>query len=168
MNKPYFFQHFYLVNWRNKCLKNTIDLLLFYREHFYGFLKVSWRCLEDAFARHLEDVLKVSLRPLEKLSWRCLKDVFARRLEDILKTSWRSLEDVWPRQIYWSSSKRIEDALKPPSEDEGKCLLGCSIIAPVESPHFMLKYLQHIYSELILNNSFYILIFYKNNYSQKV
>ena len=123
MNKPYFFQHFYLVNWRNKRLKNTIDLLLFYREHFYGFLKVFWRCLEDAFARHLEDVLKVSLRSLEKLSWRCLKNVFARRLEDILKTSWRSLEDVWPRQIYWPSSKRIEDALKPPSEDEDETRL---------------------------------------------
>ena len=29
-------QHF-LKDWGHKCLKNTIDLLLFYREHFYGF-----------------------------------------------------------------------------------------------------------------------------------
>ena len=32
MNKPYF-----LIDWRHKRLKNTIDLLLFYGEHFYGF-----------------------------------------------------------------------------------------------------------------------------------
>ena len=27
----------FLTDWRHKRLKNTIDLLLFYREHFYGF-----------------------------------------------------------------------------------------------------------------------------------
>ena len=28
---------FLLIDWCHKRLKNTIDLLLFYREHFYGF-----------------------------------------------------------------------------------------------------------------------------------
>ena len=28
---------FFLTDWRCKRIKNTIDLLLFYREHFYGF-----------------------------------------------------------------------------------------------------------------------------------
>ena len=28
---------FFLTDWRHKRLKNTIDLLLFYREHFYEF-----------------------------------------------------------------------------------------------------------------------------------
>ena len=28
---------FFLEDWRHKRLKNTIDLLLFYGEHFYGF-----------------------------------------------------------------------------------------------------------------------------------
>ena len=37
MNKPYFCWNFFLTDWRHKRLKNTIDLLLFYREHFYGF-----------------------------------------------------------------------------------------------------------------------------------
>ena len=37
MNKPYFCQDFFLTDWRHKRLKNTIDLLLFYGEHFYGF-----------------------------------------------------------------------------------------------------------------------------------
>ena len=37
MNKPYFCRNFFLTDWRHKRLKNKIDLLLFYREHFYGF-----------------------------------------------------------------------------------------------------------------------------------
>ena len=63
--------------------------------------KTSWRCLQDVFARRLEDVLKTS--------WRCL--------EDVLKTSWRRLEDVWTRRIYWSWPRRLEDVLKTSSED---------------------------------------------------
>ena len=31
--------NFFLTDWRHKRLKNTIDLLLFYGEHFYGFLE---------------------------------------------------------------------------------------------------------------------------------
>ena len=37
MNKLYFCRNFFLTKWRHKRLKNEIDLLLFYREHFYGF-----------------------------------------------------------------------------------------------------------------------------------
>ena len=37
MNKPDFCRIFFLTDWRHKRLKNTIDLLLFYSEHFYGF-----------------------------------------------------------------------------------------------------------------------------------
>ena len=39
MNKLYFCQNFFLIDWCHKRLKNTIDLLLFYKEHFYGFLE---------------------------------------------------------------------------------------------------------------------------------
>ena len=39
MNKPYFCRNFFLTDRRYKRLKNKIDLLLFYREHFYGFLE---------------------------------------------------------------------------------------------------------------------------------
>ena len=49
--------------------------------------KTSWRCLEDAFARRLEDILKLD--------------------QDVLKTS---SEDVWLRQIYLSWLRRLEDA----------------------------------------------------------
>ena len=37
MNKPYFSPKNFFTDLRHKRLKNTIDLLLFYREHFYGF-----------------------------------------------------------------------------------------------------------------------------------
>ena len=70
---------------------------------------MSWKRLEEIFARRLEDVLKMSWRRFCKTSW--------RRLEDVLKTSWRRLEDVWPRRIYWSWSRRLEDVLKTSSED---------------------------------------------------
>ena len=40
MNKPSFCRDFVLIDGRHKRLKNTIDLLLlFYREHFCGFLE---------------------------------------------------------------------------------------------------------------------------------
>ena len=37
MNKPHFCRNIFLTDWRHKCLKNTIDLLLFYGEYFYWF-----------------------------------------------------------------------------------------------------------------------------------
>ena len=38
---------FFLIDWHHKRLENTIDLLLFYGEHFYGFLeKDLWKCQE--------------------------------------------------------------------------------------------------------------------------
>ena len=37
MNKPYFCRNFFLIEWRHKRLKITIDLLLFYGELSNGF-----------------------------------------------------------------------------------------------------------------------------------
>ena len=53
--------------------------------------------------------MKTSWKGLGKKSWRCLEDFFAGHLEDVFKTSWRRLEDVWPRRIYWSWPRRLED-----------------------------------------------------------
>ena len=39
MNKPYFCRNFFLTDWLHKRLKNKIDLLLFYKKDFYGFLE---------------------------------------------------------------------------------------------------------------------------------
>ena len=96
--------------------------------------KTSWRCLQDVFARRLEDVLKTS--------WRRLEDVLKTFLQDVLKTSWKRLEDVLKtygqdeyigldqdvlktssedvrlKRTYSSWSRRLEDVLKTSSEDE--------------------------------------------------
>ena len=41
---------FFLINWHHKRIKNTIDLLLFYGEHFYGFLEIDlWKHREKKF-----------------------------------------------------------------------------------------------------------------------
>ena len=80
--------------------------------------KTSWRCLQDVFARRLEDVLKTSWRCLEevlKTSWRRLEDVFWRRMINknifvFINTSWRRLEDVFWRRRRKISSRRLQDA----------------------------------------------------------
>ena len=109
-------------------LVNKSSLLWWY------VFKTSWACLQDVFARRLEDVLKMSWRRLENVlktsltrysqtSWRHLEDEctrriycsWRRRLEDVLKTS---SEDVWLIRIYSSSSRHLEDILKTSFEDE--------------------------------------------------
>ena len=47
MNKLYFCQKTFLTDWRHERLKNTIELLLFYGEYFYGFLEsaITWSCI---------------------------------------------------------------------------------------------------------------------------
>ena len=96
-------------------------------------LKMSWRCLEDIFARRFEDVLKTSWKRLNKASCknvlqkcfqdifktssRCLVDVLKTFLQDVLKTPWRRFEDVWPRRIYLPWSRRLQDVLSTFSED---------------------------------------------------
>ena len=99
---------------------------------------MSWKRLEDIFARRLEDVLarrlenvlKTSWRPLEntlKTYCRCLEDVFGRRLgktscqeyvgleRDVLKTSWRPLLKSKMKNVLKTSSRCFH-------QDE--CLLG--------------------------------------------
>ena len=69
--------------------------------------KTSWRCLEDAFPRRLEDILRTSWRHLGKTSWRCLEDALKRsskRFEDVLKMS--------GRRFCKTSLRRLENVLK--------------------------------------------------------
>ena len=82
-------------------------------------LKMSWRYLEDGFARRLVLVRCLEENVLKKTSWRRLEDVlktygqdeYISLDQDVLKTS---SEDVWLRWIYLSWSKR----LKMSSENE--------------------------------------------------
>ena len=56
MNKPYFCRNCFLMDWRNKRLKNTIDLSLFYVEHFYGFSE----CVFKNICHEIEITYKVA------------------------------------------------------------------------------------------------------------
>ena len=53
MNEPYLCRNFFLIDWRHKRLKNTIDLLLLYGENFYGF---SERGLSHSFNLKLQQL----------------------------------------------------------------------------------------------------------------
>ena len=81
-DKPYFCRIFFLIDWRHKCLKNTIDLFLFYGEHFYGFSEsalgralhypFNWRFLEINKLRNViaENLIFSKNRKLISISWK--------------------------------------------------------------------------------------------------
>ena len=87
-----------------------------------------WGCLEDVFARRLEDVLKTSWRHFEDVC----QDEYIGLHQDVLKTS---SEDVWVRQIIFvlirTSWKRLlksktKDIFKMSSRrlQQDECLLS--------------------------------------------
>ena len=93
-----------------RCLQDVFktyyQVKLFLLTRFRNVLKTCWRCLEDVFARHIEDVLPSRLQGVLKTSCKRLK-----RLEDVLKMYdktnilvliYTSSEDVWVRRIYSS------------------------------------------------------------------
>ena len=53
MNKPYFCRNFFLIDLCHKRLKNTIDLLLFYGENFYGFSESEIRKNDSRQSNHI-------------------------------------------------------------------------------------------------------------------
>ena len=65
--------------------------------------------LQNVLRMSSRRICETSWRCLGKMSWKRLDDVFARRLENVLKTSCRCLEDVWIRRIYWSWPRHLED-----------------------------------------------------------
>ena len=65
----------------------------------------------------LMDVLKTSLIYPCNMSWRCLEDVFAKRLEDVFKTFLQDVLKTYVRRIYWSWSRRLENVFKTSSEE---------------------------------------------------
>ena len=105
---------------------------------------MSWRCLQDVFARRLEGVLKTSWQDVLKMSWRRLENVLKTSWRRFCKTSWKHLEnvlkkygqdeyigfdqdvlktsseDVWLIRIYLSSLRSLEDVLKTSFEDENE------------------------------------------------
>ena len=50
MNKSYFCQNCFLMDWCHKHLKNTVDIMLFYGGYFYGFLEYDlWKRRKKTF-----------------------------------------------------------------------------------------------------------------------
>ena len=83
MNKPYFCRIFFLIDWRHKRLKNTIDL--FYGEHFYGFSE-SDSNFTRKLAKHGNSKVVISAANIHKRSknWSLSKN--------IEKWSWKQLK----------------------------------------------------------------------------
>ena len=99
------FEYVSKTSWE-RVNKNSLTLLYVLKKSWWrlqNLLKTSWRCLEDIFARCLEDVLKTYSQ-----------DEYIGLDQDVLKTS---SEDVRLRRTYWSWSRRLEDVLKTSSED---------------------------------------------------
>ena len=68
MNKPYFCWNFFLIDWCHKRLKNTIDLLLFYGEHFYGFSESDlWKRQKEKHSFHNKHIYIYSQKHFEVL-----------------------------------------------------------------------------------------------------
>ena len=63
MNKPYFCRIFFPRWWRHKCLKNTIDLLLFYGENVY-------RSSERALFNFVPYTTFIKLCPIQENKYR--------------------------------------------------------------------------------------------------
>ena len=78
------------------CANNQLCSTLHKREHV---LKTSWK-----------HVIKNSTT-WWYTPWKCLEDIFARCLEDVVKTSWKRLEDAL--KTFWKTSqRRLKDVLK--------------------------------------------------------
>ena len=91
-------------------------------------LKTPWKCLENVFARRLENFFKTSWKliamtnilVLTKTSWRNLEGVFRRSITKanifvLIKTSWWRLLKTKTKDVFKTSSKRLH---------QEECLVG--------------------------------------------
>ena len=74
-------------------------------------LKMSWRCVEDIFARRLEGIFAKRLEDVLK--------TYSKRLEDVLKTSWGHTTKTNISALIKASWKRL---LKMYDQAEYICL----------------------------------------------
>ena len=59
-----------MLAWHHKHLKNTIDLLLFSREHFYGFLESDlWKCQKKNSFRNKHSNSKLNFTKNCHVTW---------------------------------------------------------------------------------------------------
>ena len=90
MNKSHFCRNFFFKDWRHKRLKSTIDLLLFYGEHFYGFLEMKFS-IKDLFSKCDQICRKVHIwsHLLKKsLMKNCIFCAVQKQLSTCVEKSW--------------------------------------------------------------------------------
>ena len=75
------------------CLMDVLKTSLIYP------CNMSWRCLEDVFAKRLEDVFKTFLQDVLKTSWKRLEDVCKTNILVLIQTSWKRFQDVFWRSM---------------------------------------------------------------------
>ena len=68
--------------------------------------KTSWRCLEDVFARRLEDILKTSWRRMIKTNIFVWRRMSKANIFVLIKTSWRRLLKTKTKDAFKTSSSR--------------------------------------------------------------
>ena len=68
--------------------------------------KTSWRCLEDVFARRLEDILKTSWRRMIKTNIFVWRRMSKANIIVLIKTSWRRLLKTKTKDVFKTSSSR--------------------------------------------------------------
>ena len=115
MNKPYFCRNFFLTDWRHKRLKNTIDLLLFYREQFYGFSESECSILE-VFSQSFI---------LSERSWRFWRNDQHFREKTTSQRTYVgheicSIDGNWPRAFQQRCLEKIQCSKKHPVHVEKK------------------------------------------------
>ena len=69
MNKPYLCQKIFLTDWRHKALKNTIDLLLVYGEHFYGFSESEIMRAKSCSTSYANDLINRGVNRIYYWKW---------------------------------------------------------------------------------------------------
>ena len=78
MNKLHFCRNFFLIDWHHKRLKNTVDLLLFYGEYFYG-------CLESDLGkekRNIHFITNISIYTGSQTFWSFMSVWYILSLKD--------------------------------------------------------------------------------------
>ena len=90
------------TSWRHVLKTSSARL----QRNNFSSSKTSWRCLEDVFARRLEDILKTSWRRMIKTNIFVWRRMSKANIFVLIKTSWRRLLKTKTKGVFKTSSSR--------------------------------------------------------------
>ena len=90
------------TSWRHVLKTSSARL----QRNNFSSSKTSWRCLEDVFARRLEDILKTSWRRMIKTNIFVWRRMSKANIFVLIKTSWRRLLKTKTKDVFKTSSSR--------------------------------------------------------------